>query len=608
MSVGADPPPPRARLCAPVRFADIDSGLALGVGMWVNLNPGCQGKSAMSHDGMVQSDLAQLDQISSRFEAQWRTGCRPQVKEFLTTTSGPARHALLLKLIGIDVDYRLRSGENPSIDDYRGEMPELTPEEVETITAGPLNRAPAVDSEESIVRVAHVSTSPSPSNRFRKIEEIGKGGMGVVWRAIQMSTGREVALKELPARFLESAAARSRFEEEIHWASRLQHPNIARVYDSGLLEGSYFYAMELIQGEHLDECAKRNRWTLRQMLEMMGVIAKAVEYAHERGILHRDLKPSNILVTPDGKPIIVDFGLARLVQDAAGRKTRRHAEIVGTPAYMAPEQAQGRDDLVGRPSDVYSLGVMIYRSVTGVYPHSPKQVLDALGQRVTERRIRPAVEINDRIGEDLDALIAKCLAPDPADRYADARQLGLDIDRLLQGLELKARPLNWIGKAKSWCCRPARLIQVGNLSIAIGALMTPFHLIAILLAAARYLGAPIPGFDHLRLREFIPLMASFLLFDAWLLLGGLMMRRNRIWVLWLNIALVGGWMSWFVMVLLGIVKFDTGGAVSSMAVRLPVYLVFMAFALVGFAALSLAIAAHYSQAFLDQPLMASRAP
>jgi predicted Ser/Thr protein kinase len=560
----------------------------------------------MTPDPTTQSHLAELEQISTRFEAQWRTGPRPRVTEFASTASGPARHALLLRLIGIDVDYRLRAGENPSIDDYRGEFPKLSPEEVETITSISRNRTPAnMDSGQGVVRVTHDVSRP-PSNRFSKIEEIGRGGMGIVWRAIQMSTGREVALKELPDKALVSSAARSQFEEEIHWASKLQHPNIARVYDSGLLEGSYFYAMELIHGEHLDKYAKKNRWTLRQMLEMMSMIAKAVHHAHELGILHRDLKPSNILVTPEGKPIIVDFGLARLVHDAAGGKAPRYADVVGTPAYMAPEQALGRDDLIARPTDIYSLGVIIYYFVTGVFPHSPKLAHDTWRPQATEEGMRPAKEINDRIGTDLDAMIAKCLAPDPVNRYADANQLGLDIDRLLLGLELQADPLDWIGKVRSWCCRPARLIQVGNLSIAIGAIMAPFHIIAICLAVARYLGAPIPGFDHLRLSEFIPLMASFLLYDVWLLFGGFMMCRNRVWVLWLNIASVMGLFSWFVIVLLGIVKFDTGGAVSSMAVRLPVYLIFMAFAVVGFAALCLAIAAHYARAFLDEPLMSNR--
>jgi hypothetical protein len=221
---------------------------------------------------------------------------------------------------------------------------------------------------------------------------------------------------------------------------------------------------------------------------------------------------------------------------------------------------------------------------------------------------RPVREINHRIGKDLDALIMKCLASNPSDRYADADQLGSDIDRLLQGLELQAHPLNWIGKAKSWCRRPSRLLQVGNLSIAIGAIMTPFHFIGTCLGIARFLGAPIPGFEHLRLREFISLMASFLLYDAWLLLGGFMMRRNRAWAIWLNIATVIGWLSWFIAVLSGIVKFDTGGAVSSMAVRLPIYAVFSGVGVVGLSVLCLAISAHYAQAFLDEPLQAPRSP
>jgi predicted Ser/Thr protein kinase len=564
----------------------------------------------MTHDGTIQPHLMELQAITDRFEAQWRKGPRPRVTEFVRMAPAPARHALMLELIGIDLDYRLGAGENPSIDEYRVAFPELRPAEVEMLTTRSMTRTAAtLDLEEGIVRVARDALSSQlPSDRFKKLEEIGRGGMGSVWRAIQLSTGREVALKELPANALGSTTACSRFEEEIHWASQLQHPHIARVYDSGLLEGSYFYAMELVPGKHLDEYASKNRWTLRQMLEMMSVIAKAVQYAHERGILHRDLKPSNILVTPEGKPVIVDFGLARLVRDVRNESSPRYGDVSGTPAYMAPEQALGRDDLISRSTDVYSLGVIIYYFVTGVFPRSPKLVLDTLRQQVSEERIRPSREINHRIGKDLDALTMKCLAPNPADRYADAHQLGADIDGLLQGLELQARPLNWIGIIRSWCCRPTRLLQAGNLSIATGACFAPFHILFICLAIARFLGASIPSLDHLRLREFIPLMASFLLFDAWLILAGFMVRRNRIWALWSIMATVMALLSWFIMVLLGFVKFDTGGAVSSMEVRLPVYIVFMAFAVVGSIALGLAIASHYAQAFLDQPLMANRAP
>jgi hypothetical protein len=333
-----------------------------------------------------------------------------------------------------------------------------------------------------------------------------------------------------------------------------------------------------------------------------------MQYAHERKVIHRDLKPSNIMVTPEGKPIIVDFGLARMVQEGAGDRTLRLGKVEGTPAYMAPEQAQGRDDLIGPATDVYGLGVIMYYFVTGIFPHAPAQPVDSYRRRAAEVKIRPVREINHRIGQDLDALIMKCLASNPSDRYADAGQLGSDIDRLLEGLELQANPLSCIGKVKSWCCRPMRLLQAGNLSIAIGAILAPFHFIAACLGIAQFLGAPIPGFEHLRLREFISLMASFLLFDAWLLLGGFMIRRNRVWAMWLNIAIAICLLCWFILVLSGIVQFDTGGAVSSMAVRLPMYVVFLNFTLVGLFVLWLAISAHYAQAFLDEPLQAPRSP
>jgi eukaryotic-like serine/threonine-protein kinase len=565
----------------------------------------------MTPDQAPQSHLLEVNRVAAQFTAQWKSGVRPRLTEFLSLASTPARPYLLPELISIDLDYRQRAGETPSIDDYRSTFSELSPAELERLTTITLalNSTTADEVEKGAAPVT-IDTLPSlsQSSRFKKIEEIGRGGMGLVWRAIQMSTGREVALKELPAKALRSNTARSRFEEEIHWASQLQHPNIARVYDSGLLEGSYFYAMELIHGDSLDTYAQKNRLTLRQMLEMMSTIAKAVQYAHDRKVLHRDLKPSNIMVTPEGKPTIVDFGLACLFREGTGERTPRYGDVMGTPAFMAPEQALGRDDLIGPAIDVYSLGIIIYYFVTGAFPHLATQAADSFRQRTMDEKIPSVREINHRIGKDLNALIMKCLASNPSDRYADAGQLGSDIDCLLQGLELQARPLNWIGKAESWCCRPKRLLQAGNLSITFGAIMAPFHVILTCLGIARLLGAPIPGFEHLRMREFGSLMASFLLYDAWLLWGGFLMRRNRAWAIWLNIVTVTGLLCWFLLVLSGIVNFDTGGAVSSMAVRLPIYVVFSGFGVVGLFVISLAISAHYAQAFLDEPLRAPGAP
>ncbi len=555
----------------------------------------------MTQERSALLSQVELKQIAARFESEWKSGSRPQLMEFIGRASEPSRHSLLLELIGIDVDYRQRAGENPSFDEYRSTFPELNAAEVEMLATRSMNRtAPTLDlAEHSESNSPSVPAPARASERFKKIAEIGRGGMGSVWRAIQLSTGREVALKELPASALTSAHARLRFEDEIHWASQLQHPHIARVYDSGLLEGMYFYAMELIQGEHLDSYAYNHHWTLRQMLEMMRLIAKAIHYAHERNILHRDLKPSNILITADGKPIIVDFGLACLLRETSGDAKPHYGDISGTPAYMAPEQASGRADLIHRATDVYSLGVILYQFVTGVLPRPPKPGPDSRRPETAQRKIPPARELKPRISKDLDALIMKCLAPNPVDRYADAQQLAADIDRLLEGEELNSRPLNWIGRIRSWCCRPARLIQVGNLSITTGAILAPFHILAIFLGLARLLGVSIPSFDNLRLRDFILLMASFLIFDMWLLLSGVMMRRNRIGAVWLNLIIVLAWFSWFILVLSGVVVFDTGGAVSSMAARFPLYIIFLAFALVGLGALCCAIAAHYAQAFLD---------
>ncbi len=562
----------------------------------------------MTQEQAFKSFPPEVSRLAAGFETQWRTGPRPHISEFISLAPLQARRSVLIELIGLDAVYRRRAGEHPSVDDYQDKFPELSPEELDqAVTVPPVRNSTttAVTEGDSIIAAGAFSSSSSPG-RFKKIEEIGRGGMGSVWRAVQMSTGREVALKELPADALKSFAARSRFEEEIHWASLLQHPNIARVYDSGLLEGSYVYAMELIQGEHLDEYARKSRWTLRQMLEMMALIARAMQYAHTRNVLHLDLKPSNIMVASEGKPIIVDFGLARLARKTPGDKEPRYGDVIGTPAFMAPEQAMGREDLIGYPTDVYSLGVILYRFLTGRFPLKPQYTVHAWQQQLSEHKAQAAREKDPRIGHDLNALIDKCLAPNPADRYADAGELALDIDCLLQGTELRARPLNRIGRLKSWCSRPARLLQAGNITSVIGIIMAPFHIAAIFISIAAHWGFPITGFGGVRLGEFIPLMAGFLIFDAWLIFTGLMERQDRVWALWTNTALGTAWLFWFILVLSGVVRFDTAGAVPNMDVRLPIYIIFSGFAASGLVFQCLAIYAHYARAFLNEPLPADQ--
>ena len=269
----------------------------------------------------------------------------------------------------------------------------------------------------------------------------GKGGQGTVWRAMQLSTNRQVALKFLNADAIRSQLGQTRFEREVALAARLEHPNIARIYDSGLHRGDYYYAMELINGVHLDDFARAKQLSLRQILKLMRLVCRTVDYAHQRGIIHRDLKPSNIMVTPDGQPHVLDFGLAKTITAAGSTDLSLSVdgELAGTPAYMSPEQAMAKMTLVDTRSDVYSLGVVLYRLLTGEFPHDLSGPRYEVLHRISTEGIRSPRQFNTEIDRPLEALLLKALDRERDRRYANAGQLAYAIEKYLRG-ELVAEP------------------------------------------------------------------------------------------------------------------------------------------------------------------------
>jgi serine/threonine protein kinase/Tfp pilus assembly protein PilF len=276
---------------------------------------------------------------------------------------------------------------------------------------------------------------------YEIIEKIAEAGQGQVWRAIQLSTGRQVAIKVPRVKSVNSEEAMLRFEREIELVARLKHPNIARIYDSGVDQGQYYYVMDFVSGLNLDEYVRQNKLTHRQVLELVRTICLAVQHAHQNRVIHRDLKPSNIIITGDGHPYIVDFGLAKaILEDEQGHTISMDGETVGTPAYMSPEQAAGRIDEVDTQTDIYSLGVILFNLLTGESPHDLSGSRQQVLRHIADGQVKRPRTVCRSIDRDLEALLLKALDRDPNRRYSTASSLADDIKNYLDDTPLMAGP------------------------------------------------------------------------------------------------------------------------------------------------------------------------
>ena len=290
--------------------------------------------------------------------------------------------------------------------------------------------------------VAAVADPPPRVEGYQVLDRLGEGGMGVVWRAVQRSTKRVVALKVLTAPGLASARARARFLREVELTARLEHPAIARVYDSGADRGVHYFAMELIDGVPLDRYVAERALGRRQVLRLMAAVCDAVRHAHQAGVIHRDLKPSNILVTGDGRPHVLDFGLAAGL-DAAGAAESavltQEGQWAGTLGFIAPEQVAGRARVPDTRTDVYGLGAVLYLLLVGRPPHDLTGTRYEVVRRIVESEVPRPRSVDGRLDGELDALLVKALARNPRGRYESAGALARDIDRYLRGEPLSAR-------------------------------------------------------------------------------------------------------------------------------------------------------------------------
>jgi predicted Ser/Thr protein kinase len=304
---------------------------------------------------------------------------------------------------------------------------------------------------------------------YELLEAIAHGGMGIVYKARQMSLNRLVALKMILKGELATPTDVARFRAEAEAAAHLDHPHIVPIYEVGEHEGQQYYAMRYIEGTSL---TRHPRADARKEAGLLATVARAVYHAHQRGILHRDIKPSNILVDSAGEPYVADFGLAKRVDDE--RSLTESGALIGTPRYMAPEQAAGQKDLTVA-ADVYSLGVVLYERLTGQTPFNGATMLEIVRQVREAEAPRPS-SILPGLNRDVETICLKCLEKDPAKRYSSAEALADDLERWLRGEPILALPVGRVEKLTRWARRNP---VVATLTAAVALLLVTVTAVAV---------------------------------------------------------------------------------------------------------------------------------
>ncbi len=359
------------------------------------------------------------------------------------------------------------------------------------------------------------------------LRELGRGGMGVVFEARHRGLGRKVALKMLLSGQFASPGDRLRFRNETESVALLDHPNIIPIFEVGESGGRAYFTMKLVEGgslaDHLGEFAEDPARACRLLV----IVGRAVHHAHRRGILHRDLKPSNILLDDRGQPFVADFGLARRIE--SGSDLTRSGALLGSPPYMAPEQADGKSGSVTIATDVYGLGAVLYALITGRPPFQGGSALEVI-EKVRDQPPEPPSGINSRVDRDLETICLKALEKDPDRRYASAEAMADDLDRWLAGESIAARPSGRIDRLRRWCVRPQRVRDAGMLLLVLGLSLASFCAIGLVVLLFGSMGFTTPAATQVHIIRCIFLF--YLPMAAW----GRYMIARKTWALWAGLG------------------------------------------------------------------------
>jgi WD40 repeat protein len=427
-------------------------------------------KGKRDSPGAVSSEsTSTVQELGDLFEQNWRPEhSLDELAGYLPPADKPGYLPALVELACRDLERRLQVGQQARAEQYLRRFPALGQESaaaVEVIATEfqqRRSREASLAVEEYGQRfpqlaaelAEHLQPKGPVVPGYQILGVLARGGMGVVYRAQHLGLKRVVALKMILAGTHAGEEDLARFRREAEAAARLQHPHIVQIHDVGEHNRLPYLAMEFVESGSLDQKLRATAQPARAAAEMVETLARAVHHAHQRGVVHRDLKPANVLLTADGQPKITDFGLAKRLDVEAGQT--RTGAIVGTPSYMAPEQAAGRSKDVGATADVYALGAVLYEMLTGRPPFNAVNLMDTLKQVVQDEPVPPR-RLQPKVPHDLETICLKCLHKDPRKRYASAEALADDLRRFWNGEPILARPVGRIGRLGRWCRRNPRV-------------------------------------------------------------------------------------------------------------------------------------------------------